>query len=160
MLRMISLYLALIAVITVNIAANILPFNGKKTVEIMNSLPVLSTPASYVFFVWIVVYAFLALWIFGFYYNRRNQTSASLLNIRTFLFMISLLLNIAWFYLWHYEFFDVALLSVIVLLGVLIALYFTYPKNENKLLERKCFTLSWLDYYGVHRQYRLCFNFA
>lgn len=136
MWRVITMYLSLIAVITVNIAANSLPLNGKKTVEIMNSLPVLSLPASYVIFIWSVIYIFLSIWIFGFYYNRRQQPNIALLNTRTFLFITSAILNIAWFFLWHFEFFDVALLSVIVLLAVLIALYFTYPKNENKLLER------------------------
>lgn len=136
MLRIIGMLLSLIAVVTVNIAANIVPFNGKKTVEIMNSLPVLFIPESYVFFTWIVIYIFLVIWIYGFFYNRRQQSSASLLNIRAFLFILSSSLKIVWFSLWHYEFFDLAFLSVIVLLAVLAALYFTYPKNENKFFGR------------------------
>lgn len=136
MLRLISMSLSLIAVIVVNIMANILPLNGKKTVEIMNSLPVLFIPASYVFFIWIFIYAFLTVWIYGFYHNRQKQTKGTLLNGRTLLFITSSILNIAWFFLWHFRFFDFALLAVIALLGVLIALYFTYPKNENKLFGR------------------------
>lgn len=136
MLRIISMYLSLIAVITVNIAANTLPLNGKKTVEIMNSLPVLFIPESFVFLIWIIIYTFLAVWIFGFHHNRHKKVNASLLTRRTVLFIISSLLNISWFFLWHYEFFDWALLNVLGLFVVLITLYFTYTKNDNKLFER------------------------
>lgn len=136
MLRTISMYFSLLAVVAVNIAANTLPLNGKSTIEIMNSLPVLFIPESYVFTSWTVIYIFLAVWIFGFYHNRRKEISASLLNSRTLLFIMSSLLTITWFFLWHYEFFDWALLTVLGLLVTLLILYFTYPKNENKLLER------------------------
>ena len=70
MFRIIIMTLSLIAVILINAAANIMPLNGKTTGEIANRLPVLFTPANYVFFIWPVIYLLLAYWLFGF---RRKQ---------------------------------------------------------------------------------------
>lgn len=136
MLRVFSMFLTLLAIVTINIAANTVPLNGKKTVDILNSLPILFTPARYVFFIWVVIYAFLAIWIYGFFKNRHNKEQNSLLDLQASLFIFSSFFNIAWFLLWHYGYFDMAFLSIVILALVLTVLYFTYPKNENKLFGR------------------------
>ena len=79
MFRMIIMTLSLVAVIIVNATANILPLNGKTTIEIINRLPILFTPANYVFVIWIVIYVLLACWLFGF---RRSEEKVGQVNAK------------------------------------------------------------------------------
>lgn len=129
------MFLALIAIIIVNGAANIVPFNNNTTVEIANKLPILFIPANYVFFIWIVIYVSLAYWMFGFRKRQKNET-LGLINHRMFLFVLSSLFNIAWIIFWHYEYFNWAIFILAVLVATVATLYFTYPKYENKLSRR------------------------
>jgi hypothetical protein len=135
MFRIIIMTLTLIAVIIVNAAANILPINGKTTGEISNSLPVLFTPADYVFSIWAVIYLLLAFWLYGFIHNKTNIYHA-LFNRRVILFMISCLLNIAWILLWHFGYFEWTIVIIAALLVILLTIYFTYPKRNNLFYER------------------------
>lgn len=127
--------LALITVFILSFAAELIPFNGKTTTEIMNRLPVLFTPANYVLIIWLVIYLLFAIWLYGFWHSQL-QTSKSILNLRLFLFILSSTLNILWVLLWHYEFYHWTLLVIVGLLATLAAFYFSYPKTENKLLAR------------------------
>ena len=72
MLRIIIMTFSLIAVVAVNVAANIVPFNGSTTGEISNRLPILFTPASYVFLIWPVIYLLLAAWLIRFWIHRED----------------------------------------------------------------------------------------
>ena len=67
MVRILLMTLAFLAVVTLNALANILPLNGQTTGDISNRLPVLFTPAGYVFSIWSVIYILLAAWIIGFW---------------------------------------------------------------------------------------------
>ena len=78
MFRLIIMTLSLVAVIIVNATANILPLNGKTTIEIANRLPILFTPANYVFVIWIIIYALLACWLFGFWRSEEKVSQAML----------------------------------------------------------------------------------
>lgn len=135
MFRILVMSISLIAVITVNIAANIVPFNGSTTGEIANKLPVLFTPASYVFTIWPVIYVFLAIWLYGFLRNKEIKDMPQK-NRRAFLLILSCLINIAWIVLWHYEFHNWTVVVMAALLVTLLSLYFTYPKKENLIFER------------------------
>ncbi|CAM3212831.1 tryptophan-rich sensory protein [Filibacter tadaridae] len=135
MLRILIMTFSLIAVVAVNVAANIIPFNGKTTGEIANRLPVLFTPASYVFIIWAVIFMLLAVWIYV--HSRRGEsTDLYLNNWRAALFVFSCLLNISWILLWHYTFFNWTIVVMFVLLLTLFALYSTYPKQESRQFER------------------------
>ncbi|MBW9234973.1 hypothetical protein JQK62_22640, partial [Leptospira santarosai] len=65
MVRFALMVIALIGVIAVNALANILPLNNQTTGEISNRLPVLFTPAGYVFSIWSVIYVLLIIWLVG-----------------------------------------------------------------------------------------------
>lgn len=135
MFRLIIMTLSLVAVIIVNATANILPLNGKTTIEIANRLPILFAPANYVFVIWIVIYALLACWLFGF---RRSEEKVgqAMRNSRALLFIFSCLLNISWVLLWHFSYFNWTVVVMGALLLTLLALYFTYPKKNNDFLGR------------------------
>lgn len=145
MLRILSMTLSLVAVIIIQFLANSFSFNGKTTIEIMNRLPILFTPASYVFSIWFLIYAFLFIWLYDFYKTQR-QYSNTVLNKRTFWFIASASLTILWLLLWQYEFFAWTIFTMLALLVSLTNLYFTYPKEKNGLFQRIPISifLSWV----------------
>ncbi|MFJ7936607.1 tryptophan-rich sensory protein [Sporosarcina sp. NPDC096371] len=133
--RMIIMTLSLIAAVLVNVATNIIPFNGSTTVEIASRLPVLVMPAKYVFALWAIIYVLLAYWLYNF--NRNNvHVSHTLQNWRATLFVISCLLHIAWTLLWHSGFFTWTIVLMALLLVTLLAIYFTYQKKDNQFSSR------------------------
>lgn len=134
MLRYILVIVSLLAVITTNALANILPLNGQTTGEISNRLPVLFTPAGYVFSIWSLIYLLLIFWVIGLWRNRFNKDA--LYERHSLLFIISCVFNIAWIFLWHYEYFLLTVLVMISLLLTLIILYRTYPVQDNRLSSR------------------------
>ena len=135
MFRILLMVLSLIAVIVVNATANILPINGKTTGEISNSLPVLFTPADYVFSIWAVIYMLMAFWLYGFIRNKANVEHA-LFNRRAVFFVISCLFNVAWILLWHFGYFEWTIVIILGLLFALLSIYFTYSKKDNSFFCR------------------------
>lgn len=134
MFRYILVIVSLLAVITSNALANILPLNGQTTGEISNRLPVLFTPAGYVFSIWSLIYLLLIFWVIGLWRNRFNKDARY--ERRSLLFIISCVFNIAWIFLWHYEHFLLTVVVMISLLLTLIILYRTYPVHDNRLSSR------------------------
>lgn len=119
--------IGLIATITVNALANILPINGQTTGEISNRLPVLFTPAGYVFSIWGVIYVLLIMWLI--FYAMKLKTEGPPGWYRTILFFLSCLFNIGWLLSWHYEYFIVTVGMMIGLVTVLALLYSSYPRD-------------------------------
>ncbi|MBN8210674.1 tryptophan-rich sensory protein [Bacillus sp. NTK071] len=112
---------AYILVVTVNGLANALPLNGQTTGEISNKLNVLFTPAGYVFSIWGLIYILLGIWIIRqFPSSRRNLP---LYQETSGLFVLSCLLNTLWIFMWHYEFFGLSVIVMLLLLITLIRLY-------------------------------------
>lgn len=125
--RFIVNLIATLLVVLVNALANILPINGQTTGEISNKLDVLFTPAGYVFGIWGLIYFLLFTWTIGqFPSSRRNLP---VYQKATPLYVLSSAFNIAWIFLWHYEFF---LLSVFVMIGLLITLIRLYHVIKNE----------------------------
>jgi benzodiazapine receptor len=120
-LRQILNWIGLLVVITVNTLANVLPLNGQTTGDISNGIPVLFTPAGYVFLVWNIIY--LGLLGFAFYQGRRAQASADFQDRIGYWFAASCLFNAAWIFAWHYEQFPLSLVLMLGLLASLLAIY-------------------------------------
>ncbi|KAA0942132.1 tryptophan-rich sensory protein [Sporosarcina sp. ANT_H38] len=135
MFKLMIMTFSLIVVVLVNAAANIIPINGKTTGEISNSLPVLFTPADYVFSIWAVIYLLVSIWLYSFMRNK-GKVKHALFNRRVVLFVFSCLFNIAWILLWHFGFFGWTIIVILALLITLLTLYFTYPNLENQFYGR------------------------
>lgn len=135
MFRILSMTIAFLAVVTMNALANSLPINGQTTGEISNRLPVLFTPAGYVFSIWSVIYILLAIWIIGFWvrFKKDKETPSFAISIY---FILTAVSNISWLLLWHYEFFAWSIAAMIAYLISLILLYLQYNNNERKFTER------------------------
>lgn len=135
MFRFLSMVLFLLASFIISITAEIKPLNDKTTIEMMNKLPILLIPSKYVLLIYIVIFLFLAIWLFGFWRTRFEQPKELLL-ARSLLFNASLGLHILCLYLWHYEFFTFLISTLIGLLGTSALLYFSYAKTENHIYSR------------------------
>ncbi|WP_281864898.1 tryptophan-rich sensory protein [Planomicrobium okeanokoites] len=135
MFRLILMTIAFLAIIAINALANILPINGQTTGEISNRLPVLFTPAGYVFSIWSVIYILLAIWITGFWIRYKKEKELPSRAISLY-FILSAAANITWLFLWHYEYFAWSIAAMLLYLGSLILLYLQYDNNERKFTER------------------------
>jgi hypothetical protein len=111
----------LIATIVVNGLANALPLNGLNTGEISDRFDVYFVPAGYVFSIWGVIY--LGLILFAVYQLLPSQRANPRLGRIGYLFVLSCVANMAWLFLWHYEFFAWSLVAMVILLLSLIAIY-------------------------------------
>lgn len=145
MARILLMTIAYIGIIAMNSLANILPLNGQTTGDISNRLPVLFTPAGYVFSIWSVIYILLAIWIIGFWirYKKGEVPTVKI----TLFFTLSAVFNIVWLFLWHYEFFAWSVVVIFAYLISLIALYLQYKNSERKFTERLPISINmgWLS---------------
>jgi benzodiazapine receptor len=119
-IRQTAVVLSVIAVITVNALANALPINGLNTGEISDRFEVFFVPAGYVFSIWGLIYFGLA--AYAFYQSRKAQAEDLKLVSIGGLFVLSSIANIAWILLWHYEYFPLTVVVMLILLVTLIAI--------------------------------------
>lgn len=112
----------LTVVIGMNAVANILPLNDMTTGELSERVNVLFTPAGYVFSIWSVIYATLAIWVIrSFFTSHRGDKNA--VNNIGWLFTWNGIFNISWLFLFHYEFYPWTILPMTALLISLIMIY-------------------------------------
>lgn len=111
----------LIAVVVVNALANVIPFNGLTTGEVINRNPVYFQPAGWTFTIWGVIYLLLlAFVVYGLLPVGRRDPRMRRIGP---LFLVANLANVTWLFLWHYELW---LPSVIVMAALLVALVLIY----------------------------------
>ncbi|GAB4243702.1 MAG: tryptophan-rich sensory protein [Ekhidna sp.] len=105
----------LLAIISINALANILPINGVTTGEVSALYDNYFTPAGFTFSIWSVIY--LGLVVFVVYqFTSRNFNAESL----GYLFLINGLANVSWIVVWHYGYLILSVLIMGVLLFSLI----------------------------------------
>ncbi|MGM0866066.1 MAG: TspO/MBR family protein [Bacillota bacterium] len=144
-MKLILNILAFALVIVMNTLAVTLPLNNQSTGEISDRLDIMITPAGYVFSIWSLIYLLLAIWIIRqFPKDRRDlpvyqETSG--------LFILSCLLNSAWIFVWHYNYFLVSVFIMIGLLLTLIAFYRRVKSTGPSLLDIAPFSiyLGWVS---------------
>ncbi|AQT82750.1 lantibiotic ABC transporter permease [Mycolicibacterium litorale] len=111
------------AMVTMNVLANALPLNGRRTGEVSASYPSLFTPAGITFSIWSVIYLLLGLHVLyqlGLFGEAGPDIGRSaLLNRVGLLFAISSLANTAWIFAWH---FDAMALSAVLIVVILLCL--------------------------------------
>lgn len=140
----ITMWIAMIAVIVVNVLSNTLPINGQTAADISDRLEVLFTPAGYVFSIWSLIYVLLVIWLITIYRKVKDNRFNGKVGI---LFIISCIFNIAWLFRRHYEQFILSIIVMFFLLFTLIAIYKQYKNNETGFSERFPFSfyLAWLS---------------
>ena len=131
LLRQISVVIALLATILVNTLANTLPINGQNTGEISDRFDILFVPAGYVFSIWGLIY--LALTAYAVFQALPSQRENPRQQKTGWLFVASSAANILWIFLWHYEVFELTLLAMLVILGLLIGIYQKMGIGKDKV---------------------------
>lgn len=128
-LRQLANLVSVLIALTVNILASALPLNGQNTGEISDRFQVYFVPAGYVFAIWGVIYLG---WIaFTIYQLLPSQRENPRLQNLGYLFAVSNLLNAAWLFTWHYNYFGLGVIVMLALLGLLIASYLRLNVNRS-----------------------------
>ena len=120
-IRQASGVVALIITIAVNVMSNALPFNGLSAPEIADSFDVYFVPAGYVFSIWGVIY--LGLIAYTVFQLLPTQRENPRLRQTGWWFVLSCAANSIWLFLWHYGYFALSVVAMLILLISLIVIY-------------------------------------
>jgi len=134
--------LTYLAMVTMNVLANALPLNGRRTGDVSDSYPSLFTPAGLTFSIWAVIYLLLGahvLYQLGLFRDSPDTAEQSaLLNRVGALFAISSLANTAWVFAWHYDNIPLSVVLIVVIL-VCLALITTALRKVHLTGRRRWF---------------------
>ena len=103
---------------------------GKVTAEISDAYPTLITPAGFTFAIWGVIY--LLLGVFVVYQALPSQKEKGYIEKIGPFFVLSSVLNIAWLFLWQYEFVVFSVVLIFLLLASLITIYLRLNVGRSK----------------------------
>jgi hypothetical protein len=126
--------LALIAVLTVNALANILPINGLNTGEVSALYPSLFTPAGITFSIWSVIYLLVLAFVLWQWVRLRDLPTQKIYRQLSPYFMLSSLFNMSWILAWHFLH---VWLSVMIMLAFLVTLTLAFIKLHRANLTRQ-----------------------
>jgi hypothetical protein len=135
--------LTLLAMLTVNALANILPLNGIGTGAVSDSYPNLFAPTGLTFAIWGVIYLLLALYTLyqiGLFRDKRAPADTGLLARVGVAFSISSLANTVWIFSWHYRIILLSMVLMLVILGCLI--YIAQVIRKETLSARESFFIK------------------
>jgi hypothetical protein len=119
--RQITTGIAVAITLFCNALSSALPLNNRTAGEISDSFDVYFVPAGYVFSIWGVIY--LGLLAFTVYqFLPRNRTNATIRSIAGW-FLLSCAMNSTWIFLWHYGYYALTLIVMLVLLLSLVMVY-------------------------------------
>jgi hypothetical protein len=146
--RQIVNVIGVIIVLVVNTLAVTLPLNGQDTGAISDRFQVYFVPAGYVFSIWGLIY--IGLIAFGVYQALPAQRDNPRLRKVGYLFFLSCLANATWLFLWHYLLFIWTVFVMLILLGLLIAIYLRLGIGRERvsLVERLTTQLTFSVYLG------------
>jgi len=114
--------LAFILTVLVNgLAGSTTILGGKNTAQISDTYPTLITPAGYVFSIWGIIYILLGVFVV---YQKFTSAKGKEFQRRIgWLFVLSCIVNIAWLFLWQFEYLGLSVILMFLLLATLIFIY-------------------------------------
>jgi hypothetical protein len=121
---------------------------GKLTAQISDANPTLITPAGYVFSIWGIIYVLLG--VFVVFQALPSQKGKDYQGRVGWLFVLSSLLNIAWLFLWQFEYLSLSVVLMFLLLATLIAIYLrlNVGKSTVSLREKLAIHVPFSVYLG------------
>jgi hypothetical protein len=131
LLRQISVIVAILGTLTINVLADVLPINGLNTGAISDTFHVYFVPAGYVFSIWGIIY--IGLIAYAVFQALPSQKENPRLQSTGWWVVLGSLANCAWIFLWHYEQFVGTLAAMLILLATLIAVYLRLGINRFKV---------------------------
>jgi benzodiazapine receptor len=147
-LRQFAVIFTTLYALVFNAAANAIPLNGHNTGQISDSFNVLFVPAGYVFSIWGVIY--IGLLAFTIYHSLTSQRSNPRMRNVGWLAALSSLANGTWIYFWHFGYYALTLVTMLVLLFTLIAIYLRLDIGRASVsaAERWCVHTTFSVYLG------------
>jgi hypothetical protein len=115
---------AMLAMLVVNVLANVLPINGMNTGEISDRYPSMFTPAGITFSIWSIIYLALIGFLVHAWRNKRDTRIQTLLPW----FIATCVFNVSWILVWH---FLLPVISVIIMMALLITLAIIFLKIRS-----------------------------
>lgn len=147
--RSILLFITILVTSVYSLKAIWLGKNNATTISIIERLPLLLSPATYVYCFSFILFASLIL--FTRQVNNKLQTPMTFSNKQTLLLIVSCLLQILFFYEWHNEQYLIAVIFFFLSLISLFQLYITYPINKKSVKVRIPIALwfSWSLFFSI-----------
>ena len=135
-------------VIVNSLAGSTKLIGGVNTAQISDSNPTLITPAGYVFAIWGIIYVLLG--VFVIFQALPSQKEKEYTKRIGWLFVLSSIVNIAWLFLWQYEFLSLSVVLMFLLLATLILIYLRLGigKSPVTLLEKLAIHAPFSVYLG------------
>jgi hypothetical protein len=113
--------LGLVIVVAVNALANIVPFNGQTTGEVLTKDPIHFQPAGWTFSIWSLIYLLLALFVV-YSFLPPGRATRRVTRVAP-AFLVANAANVAWIVLWHWEQWAGTLVAMVVLVAALGVVY-------------------------------------
>lgn len=124
LVELVLLWVALVAMAAGNAYSEIAPLNGVTAAGVSNEIFSWFAPAGYVFSIWSVIYAGLAVWLVRLSMLRHKYAVApERFTAQGAVFILSCLLNLAWIAAWHYRLFALSVAIILALLACVATLY-------------------------------------
>ena len=121
LLKWLNIVAFVLTVLVNGLAGSTTILGGKNTAQISDANPTLITPAGYVFSIWGVIYILLGIFIvFQALPSEQGKDFQKRIGL---LFVLSSLLNIAWLFLWQFEYLSLSVVLMFLLLATLILTY-------------------------------------
>jgi len=124
-----------LTVIMNSLAGSTKIIGGRNTADVSNANSTLITPAGYVFAIWGVIYILLG--VFVVYQALPSQKGKVYFNKISWLFILSSIVNIAWLFVWQYEYLSLSVLLIFALLATLIAIYVRLGIGKSNAILRE-----------------------
>jgi translocator protein len=135
-------------VIVNSLAGSTKLIGGVTTAQISDSNSTLITPAGYVFSIWGIIYVLLG--VFVVFQALPSQKGKEYTKKIGWLFVLSSIINIAWLFLWQYNFLSLSVVLMFLLLITLILIYtrLGIGKTQASLSEKLATQLPFSVYLG------------
>ena len=132
----------------VNGLASTATLGGKTTAQISDQYNTLITPAGYVFAIWGIIYALLA--VFVVYQALPSKKEKPFHQQISALFILGSAFNVAWIFLWQYGYILLSVAPIVALWGSLAAIYLRLKigKTNAPLGEKACVQLPFSVYFA------------
>lgn len=112
---------------------------GVNTAQISDSNFTLITPAGYVFSIWGIIYVLLGVFVIS--QALPSQKEKEYTKKVGWLFVLSSIINIAWLFLWQFEYLIFSVALIFMLLATLIAIYLRLDIGKSKVELREKITI-------------------
>ncbi len=104
---------------------------GRLTATVSDSNPTLITPAGYVFSIWGIIYILLGAFVV--YQALPSRSNRGFTEKIGWLFVLSSIINIAWIFVWQFEYLIISVVLIFLLLASLIAIYVHLGVGKSKV---------------------------